>query len=45
MAVTGRAGIAKWIAGIGPLVRPVGGLDALGGVTLVGEDRALASVV
>ena len=45
MAIAGRVGIAKWIAGIGPLVHPVGGLDAPGGVTLVGADRALASVV
>ena len=57
MAIAGRVGIAKWIAGIGLLVRPVGGLDtpggvtlvggldALGGVMLVGVDRVLASVV
>ena len=45
MAVTGHVGIAKWIARIGPLVHPVGGLDTPGGVTLVGVDGALASVV
>ena len=45
VAVTGRVGIAEWIARIGPLVCLVGGWDAPGGVTLVGVDRALASEV
>ena len=44
-AIAGGVGIAGWIARNGPLVCLVGGLDVLGGVTLVGADRALASVV
>ena len=44
-AIAGGVGIAGWIARNGPLVCLVGGLDILGGVTLVGADRALASVV